>query len=341
LPAAVSTGESGTAGPTSTAGAVSFVLVAIALLVAALIDKGDGFTPRVDALDALAGLTFGAFIVDRLLTFVPPLGAAKPPAQRTTDLTVLRIGYGALLGAIFVILTDLRAVHALSPDSGAVSAWLDRDIAVLAIAGGVAGLSRLLSGINPQPATDGKPDPNQDDVAAGGTIKRPSGRARAVGLALVGVGALIALFAINDKEGVNLLAPSAQADGTVGFVVRFGLVFLGAGIVQQIMEWCGRVNAGLLNKSNRPVVLGGLAVVFGVVGARVFDLFLLHNIGFFGTTGTTAADLNTALQNSSHLERWADTFFTGLVIAAGTKPAHDIASRLRKAQNTRRETPAP
>jgi hypothetical protein len=55
---------------------VSFVLLVIAVLLAAVTKTGDGFAPRVDTIDALAGLALGAFAVDRLLPCVPVGGAA-------------------------------------------------------------------------------------------------------------------------------------------------------------------------------------------------------------------------------------------------------------------------
>jgi hypothetical protein len=318
--------------PTPRAGVITLVLVIGSVLIAAFSDLGDGFTPRVETLDALAGLSIGAFIVDRLLTFVPPWGAAKAPLQRATDLKVLRLGYGAALGMIFVVLTDLRAVHILTPDtSKAVGAGVDRAIAVLAIAGGIAGLARLTSGINPQPLTDGGKSPQAPVVDTDAdTVPPPSTAARLVGVIAVGIGAALAVLAIGDKDGVDLVGPDKLADGTVALIVRFGLVFLAATIVEQIAEVIGRVFA--IPKNNRALVLGGLSVILGIVAARVFDLFLLHNIGFFGATpGRTLSD---ALSASTGLERWADTFFTGLVIAAGTKPLHDVSSRLRKAKKT-------
>jgi hypothetical protein len=77
------------------------------------------------------------------------------------------------------------------------------------------------------------------------------------------------------------------------------------------------------------VITGGLAVALGVLAARLMDLNLLHNIGFFGATGKP--DINAALASSTGLERWFDAFVTGVVIAAGTNPVHDLASRLRRA----------
>jgi hypothetical protein len=325
--------------PSGQAGLITVFLVGVSLLLAWIGDLGKEFTPRVETLDALAGLSIGAFLVDRMLTFVPPLGATRtPPLQRAADLKILRLGYGALLGMIFVSLTDLRAVHVLTPDtSKEIGAGLDRAIAVLAIAGGVAGLARIMSGINPQPNTDATMDPNTAVPADADTAPPPSMEARIFGIVAVGLAAALALIAIGDKNGVDLVGPDKNADGTVALVVRFGLVFLAAAVVEQIAEVIGRTFA--FPKNNRPLLLGGLSVVLGVAAARLLDLYLLHNIGFFGATPDFFAaqpgrTLSDALAASSGLDRWADTFFTGLVIAAGTKPLHDLSSRLRKAKKT-------
>lgn len=112
----------------------------------------------------------------------------------------------------------------------------------------------------------------------------------------------------------------------MALVVRFGLIFLAAAIVEQAAEFVDRLLA--LAKNNKGVLLGGLSVLLGVIAARVFDLYLLHNIGFFGAT--PGVPLAEALAGSSGLERWGDALLTGLVIGAGAKPLHDVASRLRK-----------
>ena len=85
-----------------------------------LIDTGDGFTPSVDTIDALAGLAVGAFIVDRLLAFVPPVGAAHDVDQRAVDLSTLRFPYRAAIGALFVVVTRDMAIdqHALAASTG-------------------------------------------------------------------------------------------------------------------------------------------------------------------------------------------------------------------------------
>ena len=317
----------GSGRPSVAAMGLAFMLLGAAILAALLADGGEGFTPRVDTIDALAGLAIGAFIVDRLLTFVPPVVAAHDVKQRAVDLTVLRFAWGAALGALFVVLTDLQAVEALGGGADAIAEGTDRVIAVLAIAGGVAGLARLWSGINPQPAT--AVDANGNPAAEERPQPPPSPRARAIGLALVGLGALVAITAIGDTRGVELLgADTPAADGTVAVIVRFGVVLIAAAIVEQLAEYGGRF-FGFGGTHNKPVVLGGIAVLLGVAAARIFDLYLLHNIGFFGVTGTMRID-GGALDQASNWELWGDTFLTGLVIAAGTKPIHDVAARLRK-----------
>jgi hypothetical protein len=314
--------------PSGPAIVTSAILVAGSLLLAGLLDLGDGFKPIVPTVDALAGLAVGAFIVDRLLTFVPPFAAAKGPEQRAADLKMLRLGYGSLLGMAFVVLTDLRAVQVLSnEDSHTISAGVDRAIAVLAIAGGVAGLARLLSALNPQPKTDGNETDKETVAEDAPTMPAPGATARIIGLAAVGVGALLALLATGDDNGVDLLGTETDDEGVVTVVVRFGLVFLAAAIAEQIGEFVSHPLG--VPKHKKPLILGGLAVVLGVAAARIFDLYLLHNIGFFGAEPGTP--LNDTLAESSGLELWGDAFLTGVVIAAGTKPLHDLASRLRKA----------
>lgn len=370
--------------PSATAAITSIATTLIALAVATLIDAGEPFKARVETVDALAGLAIGAFIVDRLLTFVPPGKAARKEnaPQRSADIAFLRIGYGAVLGATFVVLTDLRAVRALTPESPeVVSAGVDRAIAVLAIAGGVAGLARLLSAINPQPETQkpagatpgtpatsgtpatpatapapatsaGPPSPTSPGSALpsgpaattasgpGGpadptaeTEKLPSPEAYVLGAVALVATALLASTAIGDETGLELLGSppkteaAAVAGGSVALVVRFGPVILAAAIVEQIVERF--VSPFALVKANRSLVTGAVALILGVVAARLIDLFLLHNLGFFGAT---AGPINTALSSSSGLERWADALLTGIVIAAGTKPIHELSSRLRKAK---------
>lgn len=325
--------ENNDAAPSNGAALTTLVLTVALIVAAALWEAGDGFAPRVETVDALAGLTIGAFIVDRLLTFVPPIGAAREVKQRGTDLTVLRFAYGAAIGAVFVVLTDLQAVQALASDSADVGDRVDRVIAVLAIAGGVAGLSQLWAGINPQPETDGTKRGASDAAQADGDpLPMPGPGARACGLVLLGAGVVWARQAIGDTRGVELLGPDVPADdGTVAIIVRFGLVLVAAAIVQQVAQIADRLAP--IAKNNKPVILGGLAVLLGVVAAWAFDLYLLHNIGFFGVAEGMGID-EGALTSSSGTELWADMFLTGLVIAAGTKPLHDIAARLRKTAAT-------
>ena len=343
--------------PTAPAAITSFVLAVIGVLLALLFDAGDEFKPRVETLDALAGLAIGAFIVERLLTFAPPIlahgarGNSETAAQReerikkrSADIAFLRVGYGTLFGGLFVMVTDLRAVKVLSPEGApeTVSAGLDRVIAALAIAGGVAGLASLLGGLNPQPKTD--PDesgttPEETAVASaespqsGGTVADEtavvppaSDAAYILGIIAVAIAAAIALLGANDKTGLELIAPSEQADGTVGLIVRFGIVILFAGVIQQVVE--RTVYPFVEAAEHRKIITGAVSLVLGVIAARLIDLFLLHDIGFFGVGAEDT--INDGLAASSSTERWFDTLLTGVVIAAGTKPLHDLSAGIKK-----------
>lgn len=323
--------------PSSQARSTAFGLLVISLLVAVAFDLGGSFAPRVPTVDALAALTIGAFFVDRLLTFFPPTPLRKLPAERSADINMLRWGYGAALGAVFVICTDLRAVDALTGDAHDISAPVDRALAVLAIAGGTVGLARVLEGLKPTAgtnATDEAAAKQAVNEAAGVTKKDdeplppPSSGARQIGYAgLLAAAGIAAIWVLTDNEkGVELLGKITDADGSVAVAVRFSLVILAAAIVEQAVE---RTLGWWKPPQDKKLVTGAAALVLGVLIARVMDLYLLHNLGFFTEPGTRDP-INDRLAASSPGERWFDAFVTGVVIAAGTRPLHDLSSRLRK-----------
>jgi len=63
-------------------------------------------------------------------------------------------------------------------------------------------------------------------------------------------------------------------------------------------------------KADRAAAAHGIAAVFGVAASCGFGLFFLHAVGF-------------------HVSNTIDTFATGIIIAAGTKPLHDFISGLQ------------
>jgi hypothetical protein len=67
-------------------------------------------------------------------------------------------------------------------------------------------------------------------------------------------------------------------------------------------------------RSNRSVLFWGLATVIGLFTAGTLRLYFLRTLGI------------------SDSERWAEILVTGLVIGAGTKPLHDLISRIEKAK---------
>jgi hypothetical protein len=305
---------------------LSGLLLLVAVLIAFVTKSGDGFAPRVETLDALAGLLVGAFVVDRLLTFIPAWSAGENAETRTLDIDTLRWGWGALLGAGFVAITGLGAVAALTGTDTPINARVDRVIAVLAIAGGVKGLNRVKDAVNPPKKTSKQ----EEEVAAAGTDPPPSFVAYVVGFVALGVGCLIAALAHGDTHGLELLGSGKQSDGSMAVVTRFGPVLVAAAVVQQIVE---RSLASSITGPDKKLLTGSAAVVLGVIATRVMDLYLLHNVGFFGASGGVG-QLNTALAASTSTERFADVMLTGLVIAAGTTPLHDLAEGLKRARTT-------
>jgi hypothetical protein len=358
--------------PSRKVGIAAAAMVPIAALVAGFAEKlglmeaGDGFKPRVETVDEFAGLVIGAFFVDRLVTFAWPTLARRNPAERDADLDVVRVGWGALFGAVFVMATDLRAVAALSEGTQIGAGW-DRAIAVLAIATGLAGLARIQSALNPK-VTDGNrkgtttlmtrsPEtevevqavpteevqavPSQEVQAGASTpppatpaLPPPAPIAYVVGIAgvvLALVASIVIVGAQDDKTGLDLkgLAEQANATGTVDVIIRFGPVLVAAVIVEQMLE---KLLAPYIPSHNKPLIIGGVATFVSVLFARWgFDLYLLHNVGFFGVDGTEA--FNDAIADSQEKDSarlWFDAFATGVVIAAGTKTLHDLSDRLRK-----------
>jgi hypothetical protein len=302
----------------SRAAVVSVGLVLAAIFLAAVTKSGDGFAPRVPTIDALAGLAAGAFLVDRLLTFVPPWPAdTDKSGHRAADLDTLRWGWGALIGAGFVLATGLRAVAALTNTTQPIDPHIDRVIAVLAIAGGVKGLARIKDALNPPPVRTNPPNDPPTDQLAGTTTY-------VLGLLALAVACMIAAVFHGDHRGIELLTQDQQADGTIALVVRFGPLLLAAAVIEQLVE---RSFASSITGAPKKVLTGAASVILGVIAARLMDLYLLHNLGFFKTASGTGA-LNTALAASSNTERWIDVVVTGLVIAAGTAPLHDLAAAL-------------
>lgn len=336
----------------------SLVIAAIAVLVGSVLAAAfvphaidfepTAFAPRVKALDAAAGLVIGAFFVDRLLTFIPPVVVREPPNERLADLGILRIIWGLIVATFFVLLTNLQAAHTLVADTGPISQEADRVIAVLAIASGTVGLSKILTALNPKPPTNGKlsadnKEGTEDDIERANEkattvtpdspeIAPPPPRIRAIGLACVAAALGLAWLIGHNSAGIELVGLDPDAPEPT-LIVRFGLIVLAAGIVEQLLEYLVKFSpTGIFNKTNRPILSGAAAVILGVLAAGWLDLYLLHNVGFFGVSSVES--LNQGLLESSSEARWFDTFATGLVIGSGTAAVHDLGARLRPAPVT-------
>jgi hypothetical protein len=312
------------------AAVLSIFLLALAVVATVLISAGNGFVPRVGTIDALAGLVVGAFAVDRLLTFIPASSAhGSDPDTRALDVDTLRWGWGALLGAVFVAVTGLEAVAAMTGTDEPIDATVDRVIAVLAIAGGVKGLARFKDAVHPPPKTKGDMAPEEAADDPEKPQPPPAFGAYAIGLlALVVAGVLAAIFA-GGEHGLELLGVEEQADSTMAVVVRFGPVLVAAVVVEQVVE---RSFASSFTGPAKKLLTGAVAVVLAVILAGLMDLYLMHVIGFFGTEG--ASGLDGLLAASGREERALDILVTGLVIASGTTALHDVAAMLKSAKES-------
>jgi hypothetical protein len=142
-------------------------------------------------------------------------------------------------------------------------------------------------------------------------------------LVLAGVIALaLNGFELTTKE----FKPSDNA--TANFALFAGF-YVAAQVIERLMEllspllppWAPPVAAGadetvkaVQTKADRATVTLGIAAVLGVLASCLFGLFFLKAVGI-------------------EVSHTIDSFFTGITIAAGTKPLHDFTSLLQK-QNT-------
>ncbi len=324
---------------------VTLVLVIVAVALAYVLTTGAGFKPRNDAIDGLAALVIGAFVVDRLLPFIPPWSAKRvgpapaadlPAAQREAalvqrtgtlserkiDIESLRWGFGAMLGLAFVAVTGMGAVEALTGQTTVIDEHIDRVIAVLAIAGGVKGLATITKGLNP-------PDDDAKQKEESGEAGEPElgWLPYVAGLTALIAAALLTLIWAGHKSGIVLTGSDTADDGTVSLVLRFGPLLVAAVVIQQLVE---RTFGSSITGPGKKLLTGAASVILGVIAAGLMHLYLLHNVGFFGTG--TFADV---LKNSSDGERMLDLFLTGVAIAAGTAPLHDLSAGIKKRTGTK------
>lgn len=142
--------------------------------------------------------------------------------------------------------------------------------------------------------------------------------------ALQALGALV-VVAAGIAVGLNAAGltgrPFAPPAGDVNFSVFAGL-YAGAQIIERAMEFVVpllpvRAPAGTATqqaaqvKADRAKWALGVTCVLGVLVSCGFGLFLLETIGIHSGSNTL------------------DTFVTGLLIGAGTKPLHDLISTLQ------------
>jgi hypothetical protein len=159
-----------------------------------------------------------------------------------------------------------------------------------------------------EPAADGAapvPPPAPAPPAAPGPTA--SVGARVAGLVLLLAALLVAILIDGEDQA---FAPEE------GFVLFAGF-YVAAQAVERIFEFILPPGTGTPQaRADRVPILGGLATVAGVVLSLVLGLRFV-----------AAVDV-------SDPPEWLDVFLTGVIIGAGTKPLHDLISRIEKKKDS-------
>ncbi len=143
------------------------------------------------------------------------------------------------------------------------------------------------------------PEPPETGVA--------STAARLIAYTLLG-GGLLAAILIHGKH--------AAFKPAQGFVLFTGF-YVAAQAVERLLEFVLPPGGGTAEaKADRALIVAGLALLLGVALSLALGLRFLSAV----QVGTSP--------------RWLDVFITGLVIAGGTKPLHDLIGTIEKAKTT-------
>lgn len=127
--------------------------------------------------------------------------------------------------------------------------------------------------------------------------------ARVVGLLLLATAVLLAIL-VDGKD--SAFEPKQE-------FVLFAGFYVVAQAVERVLEFVLPPGEGSAQaKADRVVVVGGLATVLGIALSLALGLYFLR-----------AVQIQTPAT-------WLDVLITGLVIGGGTKPLHDLITRIEK-----------
>lgn len=116
----------------------------------------------------------------------------------------------------------------------------------------------------------------------------------------------------------------------------FAAFIVVAGAIERFLEPISKVmppfGSSPANKADRALLLGGLALIVGIVVSSVFGLYFLAAIGVqVGEQVATGAQPVVELRDTGDkLLRGLDIFVTALIITGGTKPLHDLIKSIEK-----------
>ncbi|MEV8512418.1 hypothetical protein [Dactylosporangium sp. NPDC051484] len=205
-------------------------------------------------------------------------------------------------------------------------------------------------------------------VAAAGDdgVAAPGGEAAAVASQPAGVGALIAAFLLVAAGGAGSWAlyhfgVNAEEIHLPDATALFGVLFAFATALERVLEPFARFMPGqhakgeleravanMANKyhdatlddliqvahakslvdkgrASRGLISWGIAVALATVASASGGLYLLHSIAGTGWQGIPV---------------WVDAIITGVVVGSGTKPLHDVISKVQKNKEKSEDTTA-
>jgi hypothetical protein len=208
----------------------------------------------------------------------------------------------------------------------------------------------------PEASAPGAPAEVGTAVAAVGDEGTPGGEAAAVATEPAGLGALFATFLLVAAGGAGSWAldhygVNAQEIHLPDATALFGVLFAFATAIERVLEPFARFMPGrhakgaleravanMANKyheatlddliqvahaksmvekgrASRGLISWGIAVALATVASASGGLYLLHSVAGEGWQG---------------IPLWIDAIITGVVVGSGTKPLHDVISKVQK-----------
>ena len=183
-----------------------------------------------------------------------------------------------------------------------------------------------------RPTIDSRPaEGSEDDVSNGAASGQPSQPAKVIALLVLVAGFGVA-FLVCGLAGVSREEAFKVDTADFAFFAAFIVV---AGAIERFLEPVAKAlpptGTTPKDKADRALYLASLALVIGIVVSATFGLYFMEAIGVkIGSPETPGPQSLAPESDGDKLLRGLDIFITALVITGGTKPLHDLITRLEK-----------